>query len=197
MIGFSFDYENNQMVGKNHYGKSVFYALMSLSNQYPNNQVTDEDCQNLVTGFIKWFDQNINKYLVIAAQIGCNDYDDQHPEELILLNDFEGWALTLFNWLRQNSYIYPIPTRFFTLNLSWTGALGIDFRGRNSFEILESFAINHRKKAYDIDAHRHGLKKFIENFERDMGKYFGFYGSCNDGFLEFLLSTKVFKSLER
>ncbi len=197
IYGFNFNLENNRFEGKNCYGETLFIALGHLSNQNPNNLSTNEDYTNLINGFIKWFDENIHEYKDISNQIGSDNDFGHHPQELIEDNKYEEWANVMFNWLKSNTYIYPIPLKHFTLNLCWTGAVGIDFRGRNAFEILESFAINHRKKACDIEAHRNGLKKFLYNFERDMGRYFGFYGGGNNSFLEFLLSTNVFRPLER
>ena len=69
----------------------------------------------------------------------------------------------------------------------------IYFRGRNSFEVLESFAINHRKKVSNLEPHRFGLKKFLSNFKRDMVHYFGLDWGCDDDFVDALLELKIFK----
>ena len=61
------------------------------------------------------------------------------------------------------------------------------------FEVLESFAINHRKKTSNLEAHRYGLKKFITNFKMGMVNYFGFSCGGDDDFLDTLLELKIFK----
>ena len=106
---------------------------------------------------------------------------------------YEEWATVLFNYLSDKNFIRSIKYEKFTLALCWAGAEKINFKGRNAFEILKSFAINHRKRSSDLEAHRHGLKIFIQNFKRDMIKYFGFDWGCDENFLDILLALKIFK----
>ena len=191
-LGFYYYPDDNSSNRRLFNANTAQEALALLSEQNTNAS------ENLVEGFANWFNLHIdkhNKYEDVCEQIAVTGIYD-NPGELSECRKFEEWATVFFNYLHDQNFIRPIEFENYTLALCWAGAQKINFRGRNAFEILKSFAINHRKKSVDLEAHRYGLKKFIQNFKRDMVKYFGFDWGCDENFLDILLDLKIFK-LER
>ena len=189
-LGFEFYKDHNSNDYRIFNADNALDALALISEQ--NRNVTPE---NLEEGFSNWFNIYIDdqtKYEGVCELIAVEGRYD-NPIELFEMRRYEEWATVLFNYLTDKNFIRTIKYEKFTLALCWAGAEKINFKGRNAFEILKSFAINHRKRSSDLEAHRYGLKIFIQNFKRDMVKYFGFDWGCDENFLDILLALKIFK----
>ena len=189
-LGFEFYKDHNSNNYRIFNAENALNALALISEQNRNDTP-----ENLEERFSDWFNIHIDdqtKYEGVCEHIAVEGRYD-NPLELFEMRRYEEWATVLFNYLANNNFIRSIKYEKFTLALCWAGAEKINFKGRNAFEILKSFAINHRKRSSDLEAHRHGLKIFIQNFKRDMIKYFGFDWGCDENFLDILLALKIFK----
>ena len=189
-LGFEFYKDHNSNNYRILNADNALDALALIAEQNRNDTP-----ENLEEGFSNWFNIHIDdqtKYEGVCELIAVEGRYD-NPLELFEMRRYEEWATVLFNYLANNNFIRSIKYEKFTLALCWAGAEKINFKGRNAFEILKSFAINHRKRSSDLEAHRHGLKIFIQNFKRDMIKYFGFDWGCDENFLDILLALKIFK----
>ena len=189
-LGFEFYKDHNSNNYRIFNADNALDALALISEQNRNDTP-----ENLEERFSNWFNIHIDnqtKYEGVCELIAVEGRYD-NPLELFEMRRYEEWATVFFNYLSDNNFIRSIKYEKFTLALCWAGAEKINFKGRNAFEILKSFAINHRKRSSDLEAHRHGLKTFIQNFKRDMIKYFGFDWGCDENFLDILLALKIFK----
>ena len=172
------------------YAPTAFEALILMSGSDMTN-----DYEHQITKFENWFNNNIGehiKYMNACEHIAVQGRYE-NPEYLREINRYEEWATVIFNYLSDENHIKHLKYENYKLALCWFGAENIKFKGRNSFEVLESFAINHRKKTSNLEAHRYGLKKFITNFKMGMVNYFGFSCGGDDDFLDTLLELKIFK----
>ena len=175
-----------------HYADSAFEAVILFAfGSFDKN----ENYKNYVNIFEDWFDREINAYENYNSFCELIHVEGRYenPAEFSDMGRYEEWATIILNYFIDENYIKPLKYEKYKLSLCWLGAEKIYFRGRNSFEVLESFAINHRKKVSNLEPHRFGLKKFLSNFKRDMVHYFGLDWGCDDDFVDALLELKIFK----
>ena len=59
--------------------------------------------------------------------------------------------------------------------------------------ILRDFAIRNRKYNTNLEAHRYGITKFIENFKKFCSRYLGFDTWNDEVFLKSCIESGLFK----
>ena len=99
----------------------------------------------------------------------------------------------IINELDFHSYLKPIPFRYFNLGVCWNGVGPVPFKGRSTHDILRDFAISNRRLNSNLEAHRYGIARFIENFKNFSCRYFGFDAWSDEAFLRCCIDTGVFQ----
>ncbi len=169
------------------YGKSFLDALSSMSDNYRKLK-SDKDKADAI---IDWFECYIDKF---------RDYYLEGMEtakKLYEKENFEEFSFSIFKFLSDKGILLPLKKEIYEPAIIWPGMNGFKFMGRTPYEVLRSYAINNRKHSPNIDGHRKGLEYFMIKFKEDMNRYFGTDNFNDEGFLRSLLSTGIFRKIER
>jgi len=137
----------------------------------------------------------VDQVKIIDAFLRNHHSDICSAEEYRKLMDSKKYATLAFyiiDKLAFHSFLKPIPFRYFSLGVCWNGVGPVPFKGRSTHDILRDFAICNRSLNANLEAHRYGIARFIENFKKFCSRYFGFDSWDDEAFLKCCIATGVF-----
>lgn len=103
------------------------------------------------------------------------------------------WSYYIIDRLDFHNFLKPTPFRYFNLAVCWNGVGPVPFKGRSTHDILRDFAISNRRLNANLEAHRFGIAKFIENFKKFCTRYFGFDSWDDEAFLKCCIDAGLFR----
>ncbi len=114
-------------------------------------------------------------------------------QRLMHSKKYSTWSYYIIDKLDFHNFLKPMPYRYFSLAICWNGVGPIPFKGRSTHDILRDFAISNRRLNTNLEAHRFGIEKFIDNFKKFCCRYFGFDSWDDEVFLRCCIDTGLFK----
>ena len=161
----------------------ALYNLIINLNHVLRNSNADRpneiDQLKIVDSFIRTNHSNISSKVEYQRLIQCKQYTP--------------WSLFIIDQLDSHSFLKPMPFRHFNLMICWNGLGSNSFKGRSTHDILRDFAIRNRKYNTNLEAHRYGITKFIENFKKFCSRYLGFDTWNDEVFLKSCIEAGLFK----
>lgn len=113
-------------------------------------------------------------------------------EKLKNTKRYVSWSYFVVKRLDSGNFLAPIPFRTFSLAICWNGVGPMEFKGRSTHDILRDFAITNRRINTNLEGHRYGIKKFINNFKKSCSRYFGFDTWNDHAFLSCCIQAGLF-----
>ena len=167
------------------FGETSLDALSNLTDHDKENTSKESVANKIWDFFENNYPSSIQNYAVEYYPL----FRDERYEE---------WANVIINFfdnpeIAGKEYIQPLEYDHYFLKTTCSERK-IKFKGRNAYETLRSFAIANRKFSKDLECHRYGLSKFLENFKRHCNQYFGVHDWCDEEFFNSMLGVGIFES---
>ena len=145
---------------------------------------------------------NASKPKVVDQVKIVNSFMEDHHSDITSTEEYRRlmhfkkyttWSLYIIDRLDFHDFLKPVPLRYFYLNICWNGVGPVPFKGRSTHDILRDFAISNRRLNTNLEAHRYGIARFIENFKNFCSRYFGFDSWDDEAFFKCCIETGLFK----